>query len=151
MWNKLKRTLQEYPLDDIKRTRKCAKFLEDTLEWWTVFQLNGPDFKDLFNMVYFVDPRRCTLQDRKIIEILIQEMEIMITKVQALIDSRKEKTTTTTTTTANPWTDPNYYKVKISSGTRMVTESIRIFCALAGILYHFLRNLQSYNHGRTLW
>ena len=85
MWNKLNRTLQEYPLDDIDGTRSCAKFLEDTLEWWTVFQFNEPDFRNYFNTVKFVDPGRCNSKDREIMETVKQEIEIRIQEVQAMI------------------------------------------------------------------
>ena len=85
MWNKLNRTLQEYPLDDIDGTRSCAKFLEDTLEWWTVLLTNEPDFRNFFNTVKFVDPGRCNSKDREIMETVKQEIEIRIQEVQAMI------------------------------------------------------------------
>ena len=85
MWNKINNILQEYPLDDIDGTRSCAKFLEDTLEWWTVFQFNEPDFRNYFNTVKFVDPGRCNSKDREIMETLKQEMEVRIQEVQAMI------------------------------------------------------------------
>ena len=85
MWNKLNRTLQEYPLNNIDRTRICAKFTEDTLEWWTVLLTNEPDFRNFFNTVKFVDPGRCNSKDREIMETLRQEIEIRIQEVQAMI------------------------------------------------------------------
>ena len=85
MWNKLNRTLQEYPLNNIDGTRICAKFTEDTLEWWTVVLTNEPDFRNFFNTVKFVDPGRCNSKDREIMETLKQEMEIRIQEIQAMI------------------------------------------------------------------
>ena len=84
MWNKLNRIFQESPLDDIDGTRSCAKFLEDTLEWWTVFQLNEPDFRNFFNTVKFVDPGKCNSKDREIMEVLKKELEIRIQEVKAM-------------------------------------------------------------------
>ena len=85
MWNKLNRTLQEYPLNNIDGTRICAKFTEDTLEWWTVLLINEPDFRNFFKTVKFVDPGRCNSKDREIMETLKQEMEIRIQEIQAMI------------------------------------------------------------------
>ena len=85
MWNKLNRTLQEYPLNNIDGTRICAKFTEDTLEWWTVLLINEPDFRNIFNTVKSVDPGRCNSKDREIMETLKQEMEIRIQEIQAMI------------------------------------------------------------------